>query len=83
MGAYSSGSSRAEALVDYRAAAHESVRVESHAGKTGADEEVFWTAGVATDVAATWRRYGWIPPSELPEFQAKWDFFKTLRTRIR
>lgn len=24
-----------------------------------------WNPAVATDVQATWRKYGWVPPSEL------------------
>lgn len=24
-----------------------------------------WNPAVATDVQATWRRFGWVPPSEL------------------
>lgn len=31
-----------------------------------------YVQGVATDVTQTWRRHGWVPPSELPEYQAKW-----------
>lgn len=26
----------------------------------------------ATDVQRTWRKHGWVPPSEQPEYQAKW-----------
>lgn len=37
------------------------------------DPEFHWTPGAATDVTVTWRRYGWTPPSELAEYQAKWD----------
>lgn len=37
------------------------------------DPEFRWTRGVATDVLATFRRFGWTPPSERPEYQAKWD----------
>jgi hypothetical protein len=33
---------------------------------------VMYVLGVATDVQKTWRRYGWVPPSELPEYHDKW-----------
>jgi hypothetical protein len=36
------------------------------------DQAVFYEIAVATDVRKAWRRYGWVPPSELPEYQAKW-----------
>jgi hypothetical protein len=70
------------ALVDRRADAHAPVCVAEHSRAFGTDEAVFWTSGVATDVAATWRRYGWVPPSELPEYHAKWDAYQQ-PTRIR
>jgi hypothetical protein len=31
---------------------------------------------VQTDVQRTWRKYGWVPPSELTEYQNKWTSFK-------
>jgi|DEB19_MinimDraft_3_1074340.scaffolds.fasta_scaffold10793_5 hypothetical protein len=33
-----------------------------------------------TDVQRTWRSHGWTPPSEDPDVQAKWNFFRTLDT---
>ena len=55
-----------------RKTAHESLRATLDARAAGTDEAIFWTAGVATDVQRTWRRYGWTPPSEQPEYQAMW-----------
>lgn len=31
-----------------------------------------------TDVQATWKEYGWRPPSEDPLIVAKWHFFQTV-----
>jgi hypothetical protein len=33
-----------------------------------------------TDVQRTWKRHGWIPPSQLPSQQAKWEYFRRLDT---
>ena len=35
----------------------------------------------ATDILATWRNHGYVPPSELPEYQAKWDYYQSLPMR--
>lgn len=29
----------------------------------------------------TFRKMGWVPPSEQPAYQAKWEYFKTLMWR--
>jgi hypothetical protein len=39
-----------------------------------------YVPAVATDVMATLRRLGFVPPSELPEYQEKWAYYKSLRT---
>lgn len=36
------------------------------------DDDIYYRISAATDITITWRRYGWVPPSELPEYQAKW-----------
>ena len=34
-----------------------------------------------TDITIRWKLQGWIPPSELPEYQAKWKYFQELPLR--
>lgn len=36
---------------------------------------------VKTDVAATFERNGFVPPSKLPEYQAKWLYYRTLHLK--
>jgi hypothetical protein len=33
---------------------------------------VFYKISAATDVAETWRRFGWEPPSQDPNYHEKW-----------
>ena len=43
--------------------------------------EYIWTAA-GTDIEERWRvKYGWIRPSELPEYQAKYKYFQELPLR--
>jgi len=42
--------------------------------------EHIWTVS-GTDITARWKLNGWIPPSELPEYQAKWKYFQELPLR--
>lgn len=35
--------------------------------------EVYYKIAAATDVAETWKRFGWTPPSKDPAIQAKWE----------
>ena len=35
-------------------------------------EDVFYKISAATDVAETWKRFGWEPPSQDPAYQEKW-----------
>jgi hypothetical protein len=61
--------------VAHRASAYESVQLASDAravGSSSQSNDVMYVIAAATDVAATWRRHGWIPPSELPEYHEKW-----------
>lgn len=37
-----------------------------------------YTPAVKTDIVKTLRRNGFVPPSELPEYQQKWDYYKSL-----
>jgi len=36
------------------------------------EDDIYYRISAATDITVTWRRYGWVPPSELPEYKAKW-----------
>ena len=44
------------------------------------DDKVYVPA-VKTNVEVTFRRFGYTPPSELPEYQAKWAYYKALALR--
>ena len=39
--------------------------------------EHIWTAA-GTDITIRWRLAGWIPPSELQEYQDKWAYWQNL-----
>jgi hypothetical protein len=38
-----------------------------------------YTPAVKTDVLATFKRLGFVLPSELPEYQEKWAYYKSPR----
>lgn len=40
---------------------------------------VYTPAG--TDITIRWKANGWVPPSELPEYQAKWKHYQELPMR--
>ena len=40
-----------------------------------------YVPAAATDVSKTFRRFGFEPPSELPVYQAKWAYYKSLHLR--
>jgi hypothetical protein len=40
------------------------------------DLEFKWVSAAATNVETTWRKFGYIPPSEQQEYQLKWKRFK-------
>jgi hypothetical protein len=42
--------------------------------------EHIWTAS-GTDITTRWKLAGWIPPSEQPEYLAKWKYYQELPLR--
>lgn len=80
MGSYQAGVGGAAAH-DFRGAtASAGLRSAVYTGAPGTieggfkmiDDDIYYRISAATDITRTWRRYGWVPPSELPEYQAKW-----------
>ena len=57
-----------------RAVAHARIDAayDSRTAAAIAGSDVLYAIAANTDITRTWRRYGWVPPSELPEYQAKW-----------
>lgn len=43
--------------------------------------DMIYTPASGTDIVATWRKHGYVPPSELPAYQAKWDYYQSLPLR--
>jgi hypothetical protein len=43
--------------------------------------DMIYTPSSGTDIMARFRKYGYVPPSELPEYQAKWDYYQSLPLR--
>ena len=44
------------------------------------DNNHIWTSA-GTDITIRWRVLGWVPPSELEEYKAKWKFYQELPLR--
>ena len=44
------------------------------------DNEYIYTP-TGTDITTRWKLHGWIPPSELPEYLAKWKYYQELPLR--
>lgn len=44
------------------------------------EEHIYTPSG--TSIEERWRtKYGWVPPSELPEYQKKWKYYQELPLR--
>jgi hypothetical protein len=43
-------------------------------------EEYLWTPS-GTDIEERWKKYGWVRPSEQPEYQAKFKYYQELPLR--
>ncbi len=74
MGAAGRRGNGEEARVRCDTPAHENLqaaRLAREAGDLDALDQPYMIAA-ATDVQRTWRKHGWTPPSEQPEYQAKW-----------
>ena len=39
-----------------------------------------WTAS-GTNIEERWKQYGWVRPSDSPEYKAKWKYFQELPLR--
>lgn len=46
------------------------------------NEDYVYTKAIATDITKKWREMGWIPPSEDPVYQRKWDNFALRHIRL-
>ena len=44
------------------------------------DSDYIYTPA-GTDITIRWKANGWVPPSELPEYQAKWKYYQELPMR--
>jgi hypothetical protein len=45
------------------------------------DKDMIYKTAAQTDILRTFRRLGWVPPSEDPAVIAKWEYYKTLPLR--
>ena len=43
-------------------------------------KEYIWTAS-GTNIEERWKQYGWVRPSDSPEYKAKWKYFQELPLR--
>jgi hypothetical protein len=43
-------------------------------------KDYVWTKP-GTDIEIRWKQHGWVRPSTLPEYQAKWKYYKEIPLR--
>ena len=53
-------------------------RIQEGLKRAEQKQEFVWSK---QPIEVRWRKNGWIPPSELPEYQAKWKHYRDLAAK--
>ena len=43
-------------------------------------DDFIWTPP-GSDISQRWKRTGWVPPSQQPEYRQKWQYYRSLPGR--